>query len=139
MSHETHNLEDVKPIEGAEEAITNLSSNNELFIITSRPSRFKNRAENRVKHHIRRTIKIISAGDFHKGQSATKAEICKELKIPVLLEDAPDTALKCAENEIKVILFDQPWNQKINHVNLIRVTGWKEALEEIKKLKSTSK
>jgi len=56
-----------------------------------------------------------------------------------LLEDAPDTALKCAENEIKVILFDQPWNQKINHVNLIRVTGWKEALEEIKKLKSTSK
>ena len=65
--------------------------------------------------------------------------MCASLGAIALIDDHPKHVGLCVEAGLKVCVFDQPWNQKINHVNLIRVTGWKEALEEIKKLKSTSK
>ncbi|MEK6819503.1 MAG: hypothetical protein AABY10_06250, partial [Nanoarchaeota archaeon] len=126
--HEVHTLEEVKPIEDSINSINELLESNEIFFITSRPLKFKNKAENWVLHHFGKPIKVINSGDFYKGQAATKAEICKELKIPVLIEDSGETAVDCAENGIKVLLFDKPWNKKFSHKNIIRVQGWKEAM-----------
>jgi len=75
-----------------------------VIIITGRPVRFKHRVEEWLQHHLKRRLEVIRAGEFHKGQAATKAEICKELGIEVLLEDSGETALDCANSEIKVLL-----------------------------------
>ncbi len=132
--HESHSLEEVKPMGNAIESIKRLIKNNhEIFIITSRPKRFKQKAEEWLLYYIKSKIKVINAGDFHKGQAVSKAEICKELDIPILLEDAPDTALECTNSGIFVILFDKPWNKKIKHKNIRRVFNWTEAIKEIEK------
>ncbi len=132
--HETHKIEEVKPLKGAINSINKLSKDNELFIITGRPIRFKSRAEQWIKYHTKKEIPIINAGEFHKGQAASKAEICKELEISILLEDAPETALDCANQGIKVILFNNSWNQEVHHKNIIRVKSWKEAFKAITKI-----
>lgn len=133
--HETHNLDEVKPLEHAITSVNHLLKNNKLFIITSRPIRFKPKVESWIEHHFGTKIEVTHAGDWHKGQAATKADICKELKIPLILEDAPDTALSCANAGIKVILFDNPWNRSIKHKDIIRVKNWLEALESIEHFK----
>jgi uncharacterized HAD superfamily protein len=132
--HESHSLEDISTIKGAEQAIKELSKNNELIIITSRPIRFKEKAESWIYHHFKNKINVINAGDFHKGQASTKAEICKELGIFILIEDSPQTALECADAGIKVILFNYPWNKALLHKNIIRVNNWDEAMRELNKL-----
>jgi uncharacterized HAD superfamily protein len=55
-----------------------------------------------------------------------------------MIEDASETALECAEKNIKVILFNQPWNKNLKHKNIIRVKNWKEALKEIEKIRKSS-
>ena len=132
--HEIHSVENVNPLDNAISSLKELTKNNELFIITGRPIRFKSKVDSWLKYHIKSKLKVIYAGEWHKKQGSSKAEICKELKISILLEDAPTTANDCASKGIKVILFNKPWNQKINHKNIIRVSDWKEALKEINNL-----
>ena len=52
-----------------------------------------------------------------------------------MIEDAPETALQCAESGIHVILFDMPWNQALTHKNITRIHSWKEALKVIDEMK----
>jgi uncharacterized HAD superfamily protein len=135
--HEKHDLNEVQPLEHAANSLRHLFKDNELFIITSRPIRFKSKVEAWLKHHFNDIkMEVIHAGDWHKGQAATKAEICGERGIPLLIEDSPDTALECAKAGIRVILFDYPWNQKAKHKNIFRVRNWLEALEVIEHLKT---
>ena len=137
--HETFSLEEIKPVKDAVNSINKLSNLYELLIITSRPTKFKNKSESWILHHLKKQIRIISAGDFHKGQGATKAEICLEFGIELMLEDAPETAVDCANKCIKVILFDKPWNQGCEHENIIKVFNWKEAMKEIDRLENGSR
>ncbi len=132
--HEKHDIRDVPPLEHAVKSINYLLKSHKIIVITSRPSRFKAKVEAWIKHHIGSPLEVIHAGDFHKGQAATKAEICNEKGVIVLLEDSPDTSMECAKSGIKVILFDNPWNQKIKHKKIIRVKNWLEALEVIEHL-----
>ncbi len=135
--HETHKLEEVLPMEHAINSIHHLLKDNELFIITSRPIRFKPKVESWIKHHIGDVkITTIHSGDFHNGQAATKAEICKEKGISLMIEDSPQIALDCANSGIKVILFDSSWNQGIKHDNITRVKNWLEALNVIEHVKN---
>lgn len=135
LFHEEHRVEEVLPVEGAFEGINKLLQNNELFIITARPSRFKNKVESWIKYHLKREIKVIHARDFHKDGRATKAEICREIGIKLMIEDSCDIAKDCAETGIKVLLFDKPWNKNCPmHENIIRVSGWNDILGEIEKM-----
>lgn len=131
--HDTYDVKNILPLEKAIYSLNELMKEHEIFIITARPSRFKHRVEEWLKHHLGKKLEVIHAGDFHKGQGASKAEICKELSIGVLLEDSGETATDCANNGINVILFDKPWNKNIEHDNIVRVNNWDEALRELEK------
>ncbi|MEK6925330.1 MAG: hypothetical protein AABW71_03785 [Nanoarchaeota archaeon] len=133
--HEIHNTDNIKPLAEAIYSLKKLMKNNKVFIITGRPIKFKSKTEEWLKHHIKEDLEIIFAGEWHENQGASKATICKKMNIPVLLEDAPPAAIDCANQGIKVILFDNPWNKKLEHKNIIRVNNWKEAVEEVNKLK----
>lgn len=64
---------------------------------------------------------------------------CKKLNVDAMIEDKPDVALNLANNGVKVILIDAPYNRDINHENIIRVSNWnevKDTLYEMKKVKN---
>lgn len=135
--HDLHKVSEVLPLEDSINSLNQLSQENELIIITGRPLKYTSRVEEWLLHHFGKKLKVIHAGEFHKGQAATKAEICLELKIPILFEDAPETAINCAKKGINVILFDQPWNQNVEHKLITRVKNWKEAMQAFKNIEKT--
>ena len=129
----------IQPIEKAVESITNLIDNGDkLYIITARPAKFNKKTGDWIKYHLKTDkIEIIHAGDFHKGQGANKAQICKELGIKIILEDSGETALECAKEGIQVILFDKPWNKNYNYKNITRVNDWSQAINLLKNYSKT--
>ncbi len=59
---------------------------------------------------------------------------CKEHDITVHIEDSPAHALEVARVGIPVLLKDQPYNQDVEHENIIRFTHWLEVPRLLKKL-----
>ena len=129
--HESHDVKELMPLDNAIIALKDLIKRHDITIITSRPVRFKHKVEGWLEHHLGEKIEIIHAGDWHKGQAATKAEICLKLGISLIIEDSGETGLDCASKGVKVLLFDNPWNKKFSHNNIIRVNNWSEAMKKI--------
>ncbi|WOV88839.1 hypothetical protein QWT69_06975 [Sporosarcina oncorhynchi] len=68
-----------------------------------------------------------------------KIEAAKEFKVDVFFEDKHDNAVGIHEElNIPVLLFDTPYNREPIPEGVIRVNGWKEANEWIKKLFPTN-
>lgn len=65
-----------------------------------------------------------------------KLMACLKLSVDVMIEDKPDVALLLAENGIKVLLFDAPYNKGFTHPNITRVHNWYEVDEQLRKLES---
>ena len=55
-----------------------------------------------------------------------------DLDYDIFIDDSPLNALKFLENNKKVILYSQPWNQHISHNKLHRISNLVEAIEKIK-------
>ncbi len=60
-----------------------------------------------------------------------KSEICLENRIGVLVDDHIGTALECAEAGVKVLLFNQPWNQGELLPGITRVFSWDDVVREV--------
>ncbi len=60
---------------------------------------------------------------------------CKKLNVDVMIDDKPDVALYLAENGIKVLLVDNPYNQEVNHHNITRVKNWEAIKKEIDQIR----
>lgn len=134
--HESRHFDEIKPIESAIESVNTLLDNNEIIVITSRPAPWKEKTEKWVKKYLSKIDpQVIYSGDFH-NQGKTKAELCEENKVKIMIEDSGEYALNCAKRGIFVVLFDQPWNHGVNHEKIVRVWNWKEALEAINVLET---
>jgi uncharacterized HAD superfamily protein len=130
-THETFDL-----IEDAVEAITLLSQQYELHIITSRP------VETREKAHT--IVDINFAGRFermhftedhrhvYQSLSLAKAMLCEELNAAALIDDGLHNAEKAVEYGIPVYLMDKPWNQGETVSGITRVYSWQEILRHLK-------
>jgi uncharacterized HAD superfamily protein len=128
-------LEDMPFFENAKESVLKLSENNEIFFITSRPEKIRQGTENFLKMHFA-NFKFINSGDTYGGVKKNKADICKENKLDLMIEDSSKIALECAQNRIKVFLMDKPWNQDLNiNENILRVKNWKEIMKKIEEVK----
>lgn len=64
-----------------------------------------------------------------------KLSYCRQISADVMIEDNVKTALYLADNGIRVLLFDAPYNQGISHQNIVRVFSWEEIFELIKEFK----
>ena len=134
-------VENVPPAEGSVAAVDSLSKDHELLVITSR---FNQAIPKTIpwinKHYPNKFSEII----FTKNTTAdskgkTKAQICKELGVDILIEDFLEYSLECNKLGIPVILFDCPWNQDtelpegMNKLpsGIVRAKDWKEVLEKI--------
>lgn len=57
---------------------------------------------------------------------------CSKLGVNVMVEDKPEVAIHLANNNIKVLLVDAPYNQGLEHPNMVRVKNWHEVYEQVK-------
>ena len=62
-----------------------------------------------------------------------KADVCKEKKIDLMIEDKPEN-IEDISKEIPVIVYDCSYNQEIHNKNVIRCYSWYDIYEKIKKL-----
>lgn len=64
---------------------------------------------------------------------------CSKLSVDLMIEDKPDVAMLLANNGVKVLLFDAPYNKDINHPNIIRVYTWDEIYDMVTKFRKEKK
>jgi len=131
---ESEYFENIELVKGAKEGIGKLEKKNELFFLTSRPLSIKDKTNKFIKKHFPNSnINLIFSGDFHRDNGKTKAEICRELKIPIIIEDNKNYALECAKSGVRAFLIAKPWNVDAeNHSNIIKVNSWSEILDNLK-------
>ena len=55
-----------------------------------------------------------------------------DLDYDVFIDDSPLNAIKFLENNKKVILYSQPWNQHISNNKIFRISNLSQAIEKIK-------
>jgi uncharacterized HAD superfamily protein len=127
---ESMDFDDIELIEGAKEAVINLSKAHEVTFITFRPLRLKEKTKFFLeKIFPDNSFNVFYAKEFPNG---SKAKVCKSLGINLMIEDHAPAAFECADNGIKVFLMDKPWNRNYNHnPNITRVKNWQEILSQL--------
>ncbi|KAG6590064.1 hypothetical protein SDJN03_15487, partial [Cucurbita argyrosperma subsp. sororia] len=103
------------PIPGAQSTLLKLSRFCHLSVVTSRQNAIKEHTLKWIDRHYPGLFQEIHFGNHFAldGESRSKAEICKSLGASVLIDDNPRYAIECAEEGIRVLLFDYensyPW------------------------------
>lgn len=130
--HSTEAFDRLRLVDGAKQGIEKLAARNKLYVITSRPLRFKEKT-NRFfsKNFADIPFQLFYSNDFHGQSGLDKAELCLREKVEVFVEDNLEYALDCYRKGIKVCLFNKPWNQKGGN-GLARANNWQEILQQIK-------
>ncbi|MBI2671397.1 hypothetical protein HYX16_00515 [Candidatus Woesearchaeota archaeon] len=123
-------FKNLTPKRNSQNAIRSLSGIHELIIITGRHHKLKEETENWLAKFFPNNFSQVHLVNNHPRPNEVKGpdkhELCVNLKCQIAIEDDPTPALKIAENNIKVLLFDQLWNKNINHENITRVKNWEE-------------
>lgn len=71
---------------------------------------------------------------FYCSESSSptdKLNGCRRYDVKVMIDDRPNVALFLAENGIKVLLFDAPYNKDVVHQNIVRVADWEDIYRKI--------
>ena len=55
-----------------------------------------------------------------------------DLDYDIFIDDSPLNTIKFLENNKKVILYSQPWNQHISNNKIFRISNLSQAIEKIK-------
>jgi len=128
--YKSEEFDKIPLVKGAGEGIRKLNDlENDLFVITARPLRFREKTEACLEKYFSNSLKIFYASGL-EGRNKTKAEICERLGVETMIEDAPKYALDCNSRGIRTLLMDRPWNRSLNG-KLERVYNWNEILEKL--------
>lgn len=124
----------LSPRENAVEVCGKLcSGGNELYVITARKFSTQHTPLGALSRRLFR--KWVEKNDFRfndifycseVGTPPQKLGFCRRISADIMIEDNGDTALYLAENGIKVLLFDAPYNQDISHENIVRIFSWND-------------
>ncbi|MCX5725991.1 MAG: hypothetical protein NT030_02200 [Candidatus Saganbacteria bacterium] len=115
-----------RTIKGAKEAIRKIKETYEIHIVTARP-----------KGYEADTLEWLNKNDipFDFLEHATEKQkhiYAVQNGIKTFVEDDMDEAVSLILNDIKVFLFDRPWNRTSSNNNgYLRVKGWDEILNNL--------
>ncbi len=114
---------EIPPIEGARNSLEILNKDYRIFMITSRSIERKQKTDFSLEKYF---PNLYSKIFYIKNERKTKAEICKEQEVSLLIEDCPKYAFECNSSKIPVFLFTQPWNKNLNLRDslITRVKDW---------------
>jgi uncharacterized HAD superfamily protein len=62
----------------------------------------------------------------------SKADVCRELGVGVMIEDSMSQAKEIAASGCRVLLLDCPWNQGDLPENVTRIYSWKEIVAHLR-------
>ncbi len=126
---------DASPIQGATEAIQELSRNNSLIIITGKPERLQTATTHWLDRYFPRSFDGLYFTNQFLGDDIkrTKAELCSDLGIEVFIDDSIAYTRDIASKGVRAFLFDAPWNQGELSPLVTRVYSWKGVLEKLGK------
>ena len=114
-----------EPMAGSEDAIEHLASDFRVIDVTARRDNYKPTTHRWVEHFFPQVERVhFSQNHYvHAGDRISKAQICLENGAQFLIEDSGDYALQVADAGVSVYLFDQPWNQGVEHGIITRIPG----------------
>lgn len=130
-------FENMQPLPGAFEALNKLKTKYELYVLTARPEEVVIETKLAIKKHFPDLFKDVHfAPAFGPGIRKTKVEVCKELGIEIIIDDGMHNLELCAKEGIKSYLFNAPWNEQYDKVELsksgiIRINNWQEIMREL--------
>ena len=135
LFNKRENMFKVKPRQDSQKYVHLLAKDHELIALTSRPKHIQQETEEQVRTFFPEIGEIVfnhaKTESTEIGTSErSKAEICKELNIHMLIDDQ----LRYTNDShfsLKVLLMNQPWNQGETPENVIRVQSWQEIYETI--------
>lgn len=115
--YNTEGFENMGLVENACKGVKNLALNHEIFFITSRPEKIKNKTQKFLEKHFNEIdYKLSHTGDFFKG-IPTKAELAENLNLDFFIEDNKNYAKEIAGKGVRVLLLDKPWNENFEKEN----------------------
>lgn len=134
----------LEPRENAAEICRRLCSDgHSIYVITARKfSTMKNPLGGLSRSLFRKwTAKNgLEFGDIffcsEENTPPQKLHYCKQISAAIMIEDKSDIALYLAENGIKVLLFDTPYNCSAEHENITRVHSWDEIYKFVERFKN---
>jgi len=126
------------PLQGAREGLSFLNREVENIILTSRlldlGIDMREITESCLERNFEGNYSSVFYSKNHETKGQSKADICGNLGVSLLMDDCLSYALECNQKGIPVFLIDSPWNQgNLEGTLITRVKDWKEILEEIGK------
>jgi len=133
---------EIQPVRDSIEGINFLSQGNKIVVVTARNEELYGRfiyGKSRSwvdKYFEDKFSDVFFAHNPYFGDKMpkTKADICSELGINLMIDDSPRFVedISSKSNGTSVFLFDCPWNQSSDlNKNITRVYGWKEIVNKI--------
>ena len=113
-SYYTKNLSDITK---------NLSTLGQVDIVTARERSTDSFVKNWLNYH------DISYDNY---VSVIDGPMKADLDYDIFIDDSPLNTIKFLENNKKVILYSQPWNQHISNNKIFRISNLSQAIEKIK-------
>ncbi|MFA5797121.1 MAG: hypothetical protein WC916_03750 [Candidatus Woesearchaeota archaeon] len=132
---------EIEPVVNAFESVNVLKNQgHRLFIITARQHELEESTRQILASHLHLFEKIIFTNAYPRDGTPqrSKADICIQEKVDVIIDDSAKTAKHCSEKGIRVLLFDfnksYLWNKHITHPLITRVHNHQEVLLEVQKI-----
>ncbi len=135
--YDTRIMKKLSPIEGAVESMDYLSEKHKIIAITARSKQLEQITQNSIDKYFRNSIEnLYLTGEWIENNNNSKAKICKEYGVDILIDDRPKYCCDAIDVGTKSILFNLKGNygwgdQTINMENLYHSTSWKETIETI--------
>lgn len=128
------NLE-LRPVEGAAEALTRLSHDFDIVLVTARNQVFEAETASWLRRHLPDLFQhVIFAGNPHDGRPyRPKGIICQELEAQLLIDDHPTNLLSAAECGVDGVLFgSKAWSVlDAPSARIVPCADWKAVVEYI--------
>jgi uncharacterized HAD superfamily protein len=125
----------IAPIKGASDALSQLSQNYKIIVVSARDIRNFPKTKVWIEHHFPEIFNDIHlVGNQHDSEPnkwRTKSEVCLELGVSYLVDDNLTAVTQTGALGIKALLFgDYAWNHVVGlPKSVTRVKNWQEVLE----------
>jgi hypothetical protein len=123
------------PVSGAFEGVRHLGKSHELNVISSRGDQVKDPTLRWIRKHFDGHFASIVLTNQYFGlpeKVRSKADVCRELGVGVMIEDSMSQAKEIAASGCRVLLLDCPWNQGDLPENVTRIYSWKEIVAHLR-------
>jgi uncharacterized HAD superfamily protein len=126
---------EVRPVPGAVDGVRVLRDlGHDLVVITSRPEGIMKKTAGWIEAFFPRAFNdILCATHYYNRDYNKKSGLCTRLGVELILDDCLEIALECAQEGIRVLLYNAPWNQVSSlPEGITRVFSWDEIVAAVR-------